>query len=163
MRPPLPSHEAMSNFITLFHAADSHLMAMRRAIAKAIDLEPPQFAALLALSRLDEGEGVRVRALADEVRVAAANMTSTVNALMKCNWVHKTGDPEDSRAVRVRMSEDGKARLSAQREAIERINEVWFRGLSQEQVQQACFVLSTVLTNYEEAAVIAKRASIKAV
>jgi DNA-binding MarR family transcriptional regulator len=157
-----PSAKEMSEFITLFHAAGSRLIAMRRTIAKGIDLDPPQFAALLALTRLDRGKGVRVRALADEVHVAPANMTATVNALLRGNWVHKTGDPEDSRAVRVSLTDHGKARLAAQLEATQRINAVWFNGVTREQVRQACSVLATLLHNYEEAALIANAAGRKA-
>lgn len=145
----------IDDFITLFYAAGNRLFAMRRVIAKSLDLTSPEFAALLAVARLDDGEGVRISTLADDIHVASANMTATINALLRAGWVHKTPDPNDSRAIRVILSDKAKANLASLRSSISQINESWFAGASTEQLESSCAVLGTLIRNYEQTMAIA--------
>lgn len=140
----------VDDFITLLYAAGNRLFSLRRNVAKSIGLNSPEFAAILAIARLDQGEGVRIKALADDVHIAATNMTATINALHQNGWVNKLADPEDSRAVRVSLTPTARHRLSVLGERIALINAQWFSGATDEQVKQACQVFNTLLNNYEQ-------------
>jgi len=142
----------VDDFITLLYAAGSRLFSLRRTVAKSIGLNTPEFAAVLAVARLDEGEGVRIKALADDVHVAATNMTTTVNALLARGWVHKLTDQEDSRAVRISLTEAARFRLNTLAKKITEINEQWFgEETSDELIRHSCQVLSALVRNYERA------------
>lgn len=141
----------VDDFITLLYAAGNRLLSLRRAIAKSIALNSPEFAAVLAVLRLDRGEGVRIKALADDVHVAATNMTTTINALHAHGWVNKLADQEDSRAVRISLTEGALYRLGLLGEKITEINRQWFNGVNDEHIRQSCHVLSTLVHNYDRA------------
>lgn len=142
----------VDDFITLLYAAGNRLLSLRRKVAHSIGLNSPEFAAMLALQRLDKGDGVRIKALADEVHIAATNMTTTVNALHASGWVTKLTDKEDSRAVRISLTDEAHFRLGLLAERIKEINRHWFGvETTEEQLQQSCQVLSALTRNYEHA------------
>ncbi|MFQ5509378.1 MAG: MarR family winged helix-turn-helix transcriptional regulator [Leptospirillia bacterium] len=77
---------------------------------RAHGMSAAQFGVLVALEDADEG-----RTLADIARrmlVSRAGMTVLIRGLEHKGWIVRTPDPEDARAVRVRLGEAGKKRLA---------------------------------------------------
>jgi DNA-binding MarR family transcriptional regulator len=119
--------------ISLMYAALGRLQTMRRTLAKSLGLSASEFAVIITLLRAQEGSGLRIRRIADELHVAAANVTVTVVKLEKMGWVAKTPDPKDSRAVAINLTPQARARLRAFANGLHQVNDIWFQGTTQQE------------------------------
>lgn len=113
------------------YATMGRFQVMRRTLASCLSLTPAEFAVVISLHRLRNGNGARIRELADDLHTAAANVTATVKSLERQGWVLKRGDPRDSRAVAVELQSSARARLNRFFEAAHPANEIWFRDISE--------------------------------
>jgi DNA-binding MarR family transcriptional regulator len=83
---------------------------VRRVYATALaewDITPAQSRALRVLASADEG--MRPSVLADELRIAPRSATEVADALERRGWIVRTADPQDRRATRLTLTEDGQA------------------------------------------------------
>lgn len=69
------------------------------------------------MSQLEELGPVRVGELARADRCSQPTATAMVARLLEQGWVDRHVDPDDGRAVRVQLSDAGRAELAAQRRA----------------------------------------------
>src|SRR5262249_58156919 len=113
------------------------LQTMRRTLAQALGLSSSEVAVIITLLRLDDGSGLRIRRIADELYVAAANVTVTVLKLEKGGWVAKTPDPLDSRAVAIKLTPQARTRLGEFAVNLHFVNDLWFRGTTRKQLEPA--------------------------
>jgi DNA-binding MarR family transcriptional regulator len=74
-------------------------------------------ATLLTLRRLEDQGPMRITELATAERVAQPTMTGLVGRLEHDGLVRRTPDPDDARAVRVVLTDPGRDRLAAARQA----------------------------------------------
>jgi DNA-binding MarR family transcriptional regulator len=74
-------------------------------------LTPPQFYTLVAIK--ESGVGCTMSQLADETNQVSATMTGIIDRLVERGWVKRRRNPEDRRAVLVRLTEAGCAKLEA--------------------------------------------------
>ena len=80
--------------IALLYATSGRLQAMRRDLAKALGVSVAEFSVLTALMYLERHEErIRVRTVADHLRVSGAQVTAIVGKLQTGGWVDKAGDP----------------------------------------------------------------------
>lgn len=70
---------------------------------------------LSALDRLDGSGPLRVTDLAAAEGITQPATTALVNRLEESGWVAREPDPDDGRAQRVRLTEDGRERLHRHR------------------------------------------------
>jgi DNA-binding MarR family transcriptional regulator len=96
-----------------FHSAILHLLRRLAQEDRASGVTP---ARLSALSVLVFGGERTIGSLASAERVTPPTMTRLVAGLVADGLVERTGDPADRRAVRVRATPDGRARLLAGRD-----------------------------------------------
>lgn len=104
-------------------AADTATLAARleRRLARVTQLlraesgSRASVAALLTLRRLDEQGPMRITELAAVERVAQPSMTGLVGRLELEGFVRRTRDANDARAVRVVLSDAGRAELAGVR------------------------------------------------
>ncbi|MDJ0394454.1 MarR family transcriptional regulator [Rhodococcus sp. G-MC3] len=82
-------------------------------------LNPSQSRALHVLAR--EGEPMRLRALAERLRIVARSATDVVDSLEAAGFVVRADDPADRRAVLVSLTEAGKTQLHAIDDARSRV------------------------------------------
>jgi DNA-binding MarR family transcriptional regulator len=79
-------------------------------------LTPQQYQLLLALKGFPDREWATVRELAERLQLRHHSVVELVNRAQKQRLVERAGHPDDARAVRVLLTEDGDrilARLSA--------------------------------------------------
>ncbi|MBY6412126.1 MarR family transcriptional regulator [Rhodococcus sp. BP-252] len=97
--------------------ADSFMAVARRIrhthmnALEPFGLNPSQSRALHVLAR--EEKPVRLRALADRLRIVARSATDIVDSLEQAELVVRAPDPADRRAVLVELTDDGRRRLQA--------------------------------------------------
>lgn len=111
--PPSPSagspHPALSE---LFHAASRRLRRRRRAQLAPYGLSPHQFRALSTLGGGGgeggaDGAGMRLKDLAERLRIAPRSATEVVDQLQHLGLVERRPDPGDRRAVRIVLTPTG--------------------------------------------------------
>lgn len=97
--------------------ADSFMAVARRirhthmSALEPFGLNPSQSRALHVLAR--EGQPMRLRALADRLRIVARSATDVVDSLEEANLVARENDPADRRAVLVSLTDTGRTQLHA--------------------------------------------------
>ncbi|KZF02153.1 MAG: MarR family transcriptional regulator [Rhodococcus sp. (in: high G+C Gram-positive bacteria)] len=97
--------------------ADSFMAVARRirhvhmGALEPFGLNPSQSRALHVLAR--EARPMRLRALADHLRIVARSATDIVDSLESANLVVRDNDPADRRAVLVALTDEGRTRLDA--------------------------------------------------
>ncbi|AYJ50214.1 MarR family winged helix-turn-helix transcriptional regulator [Rhodococcus sp. P1Y] len=95
--------------------ADSFMAVARRirhthmGALEPFGLNPSQSRALHVLAR--EGQPMRLRALADQLRIVARSATDIVDSLEAADLVTRADDPADRRAVLVSLTDTGRTRL----------------------------------------------------
>jgi DNA-binding MarR family transcriptional regulator len=133
------------------YAALGRLQTMRRTLAQALGLSSSEFAVIITLLRAEQGTGLRIRRIADELYIAAANVTFTVLKLEKMGWVAKTADPIDSRAVAIKLTSHARARLSAFADNLHFVNDQWFRGTTRKEFEAVVSFFRHLIDHYQPA------------
>ncbi|MFH8800693.1 MarR family winged helix-turn-helix transcriptional regulator [Streptomyces sp. NPDC017936] len=83
---------------------------------------PLDRAAVALLRQVADSEPLRPGELAQRLGVEASHVTRTVQQLQKAGYVTRVPDPDDGRAQRIRLTEDGRA-------AVGRIRDAGARGM----------------------------------
>lgn len=91
----------------LMHAAFRQLRRRWSEQLAPLDLTPHQSRALFAVERGDDGSGVRLKDLAERLRIAPRSATEVVDQLADKSLVERTADPCDRRATRIVLTEAG--------------------------------------------------------
>lgn len=105
MPAPLPSdQELMSRLRRVMHALRHHSMAA----LEPYDLTPHQARAFLTISRAcDDGAPMRLKDLADVLRIAPRSATEVTDALESGELVRREPSPTDRRAMVLRVTDKG--------------------------------------------------------
>src|ERR1700729_2259527 len=98
------SDQQFRELIALLYASIGQLQSMRRELATALGVSTTDLSVLLALHHLSASGRVGIRAIADHLRMAATNVTSTVSDLQGKGWLLKRADPDDGRAVSIELT-----------------------------------------------------------
>ena len=91
----------------------SRLAYHLRSPATASGVTPTRLAALSALARHDEG--MRAGDLAAEMHVSPPTTTRLIDILVGEGWVARERDPDDARAMRLVLTDHGRATLEGLR------------------------------------------------
>jgi DNA-binding MarR family transcriptional regulator len=142
--------------ISVVYGALGRLQTMRRTLAEALDLGSAEFAVVMTLLRLESNTGVRVRRIADDLYVAAANITATVGRLEETNWVVKAPDPTDSRALAIRLTAEARQRLQNFADQLHLVNDVWFQGITSNDLRSVILFFHRLIDQYEPALAAAR-------
>lgn len=96
------------------------------------DLQPAHSAAIQPLWA--HPDGARITTLAKASRVTKQSMSVLVDHLEKCGYVERVADPEDARAVRVRLTPRGREFGQAVRACSRRVEADWAARIGTERV-----------------------------
>jgi DNA-binding MarR family transcriptional regulator len=129
------SDAAFRDFVADLFAAASGMQSVRRALGKATGLSGSEIAMLLAIRRLSAEGQVSVRAIAEHLHVAAPHATTEVGKLAEAGLVAKTTNPNDSRAVDVTLTAEGRRRLRRLMPLVRRANDVLFDGMTPDEMR----------------------------
>ena len=99
-------------------------------------------AAYLLLNRLHREGPMGVKALAAGMRIDSSTVTRQVAPLVEAGLVDRTTDPEDGRAVVLRLSEEGKERLEEVRASRRDLMGILTREWSEEELATFCALLT---------------------
>ena len=143
--------------IALLYATSGRLQAMRRDLAKALGVSVAEFSLLTGLMYLErQQDRIRIRTVADHLRVSGAQVTTIIGKLQSGGWVDKSSDPEDSRAVSLTLTDKTRERLSAFAPFLRDVNDRWFAGTGKEEVDAVRTFLHRLIRQYESASLRAR-------
>lgn len=97
------------------------------------DLQPSHSAAIQPLFERPEGE--RITTLARASRVTKQSMSVLIESLEERGYVERINDPGDARAVRVRLTDRGKAYGAAARSVSRRVEAEWAALIGAERLE----------------------------
>jgi DNA-binding MarR family transcriptional regulator len=115
-------------FVADLFAATAGMQSLRRALAKSVGLSAAEFSVLLATWHLQKKGRVGVTAVARHLHVAAAHVTSEIGKLVEKEFIKKTQDSKDTRAVTLVLTRKGEAILARLAPLLRRINDRLFSG-----------------------------------
>jgi len=116
----------------LMHAAFRGLRGRWMKQLAPFDLTPHQFRALNAVARSGREGGLRLKDLADSLRIAPRSATEVVDQLEAKNLVKRGPNPSDRRATLITLTEQGMSMRSQVREDRARQADEYFSVLSEE-------------------------------
>ncbi|ORI20730.1 MarR family transcriptional regulator [Rhodococcus sp. 1163] len=128
--------------------ADSFMAVARRIrhthmnALEPFGLNPSQSRALHVLAR--EGQPMRLRALADRLRIVARSATDIVDSLEAAALVIREPDPQDRRAVLVSLTDSGRTQLGAIDSARRAVATELFDTLDAEEREQLARILDKI-------------------
>lgn len=128
--------------------ADSFMAVARRIrhthmnALEPFGLNPSQSRALHVLA--SEGQPMRLRALADRLRIVARSATDIVDSLEAAALVIREPDPQDRRAVLVSLTDSGRTQLDAIDSARRAVATELFDTLDAEEREQLARILDKI-------------------
>ena len=141
----------------LLYATSGRLQAMRRDLARALGVSVAEFSVLTGLMYLErQQERIRIRTVADHLRVSGAQVTAIIRKLQTGGWVNKSRDPEDSRAVSLTLTNTTRKRLAEFAPFLREVNDRWFAGTRKEEVDAVRTFLHRLVRQYNGASLRAR-------
>ena len=98
------NHDIARQFAWEIAAINVHLQEIRYFWAKALGVSGPQWMILMAISELDQGEGVAVNAAAKRLHVDPSFVTTQSKLLEKKGFMQRKPAPDDARVVRMTLT-----------------------------------------------------------
>ena len=145
------SDRQFRNLIARLYASIGQLQSMRRQLAESLGVSTTELSVLLGLHHLSASGRVRVRDLADHLRMAASNVTAAISSLQRESWVEKAADPSDSRALSIALTAGAEVRLEAFARRCSQLNDCWFQGLTTDDMLTVTAFFRRLDEHYEAA------------
>ena len=123
----------LGSLLRIINAANVERVAGWLASSGYQDLQPAHGAALQPLR--DAPEGARITTLARAARITKQSMSALVDHLEATGYVERMADPDDARAVRVRLTARGRAYTRAARAFAHSIEADWAVRIGAERVE----------------------------
>ena len=145
------NQDSVRRFTWVIAAINVHIEELRYFWAKALGISGPQWLILMALSDLDEKDGVPVNAVSKKLHVDASFVTTQSKLLEKKGFVRRRTSAEDARIVQMSLTDKASkhlAGLAAQQEAL---NEYIFAELDDAQLSELNDTLTALRNRLEKA------------
>jgi DNA-binding MarR family transcriptional regulator len=97
----------LGSLIRILHTANTARVASWLAEGEYCDLQTAHGAAMQPL--WDAPEGARITSLARSARITKQSMSALIDHLESKGYVERVEDPDDARAIRVRLTARGRA------------------------------------------------------
>lgn len=150
------SDTRLRELVSLMYAAAGRLQSMRRELARSLNVGAAEISVLLTLYGSPQDGGMRIKEIADNLHIAAANVTASVNMLERQNWIEKANDSRDSRAVLVSLTREGRERLDRFASKLRHVNDIWFADISAREYSHVMRFLQRIISQFDSAFYAAK-------
>ena len=156
VRGPASRQSMFRDVVMLLYATTGRLQRLRRLIAASVGLNSAEYSIVAALYRLGPNSSIRIKEIADYLHMAPENVTTAVGKLVASKWIIKTLDPQDQRAVTLRLHRTARKRLDKLTDELGDVNDVWFKEMTAAEIQVLITFLKRVLNGFDGALVKAK-------
>lgn len=113
---------------------------------RKLHLQKGQF---VFVTRICENEGIHFTQLSELLKVDKTTTTKAVSKLIEAGYVSKIQSKEDKREYQLFPTGKGKALYDFIIEEENKNVELCFKGLSKEEIEQACEIIKKMSQNYE--------------
>jgi DNA-binding MarR family transcriptional regulator len=132
---------------------EERLRHARAYLGRLAGLSGPQYSLLMAVAYLQGGTGIAVRALARELRVTSAFITSESRRLIERGLLAKRPNPHDSRSTLVTVTPAGRRTIERLVAEVRAVNDLFFGHLSRPAFAQAKRFLDQLMDGSRQALV----------
>ena len=139
-------------FIDDFVRLSARLQTLRRALARGMEMTPPQYNILMILARAGMREGMSMSALADRLGVSLSFVVSQSRTLARKGLIGLRRNPADRRSVLAVVTRAGHARIARAAPRIQRVNDLLFAGLTRGELTAMDRVIKRTLAGGDAAA-----------
>ena len=115
------NQELVRQFSWSVASINVHFQEIRQFWAKALGISGPQWMILMAISDLDEGEGVSVKVVSKMLHVDPSFVTTQSKMLEKKGLMRRRTSPDDARVVQMTLTDKTykhMANLAAQQQSL---------------------------------------------
>ena len=122
-----------SEFRRMIHrlsVVEERLRHARTYLGRRIGLSGPQYMLLVSVAYLQGATGIAVRALAKELRVTSAFITSESGRLIERGLLARRTNPHDSRSTLINVTATGRRRIEALIPEVRKVNDLFFGHVS---------------------------------
>jgi len=131
-RPALLENDSDDRFRQLVYdllTVAMRMEAVREHLARRLGVSGPQYSILMAITRLQGPQGVRVGAIAKALHVTSAFIASESGKLAQLKLLLKRPNPQDGRGVLLSLAPGGRRKLDRVAGEIRAINDLFFGAL----------------------------------
>ncbi len=130
--------------------AEERLRRVRDFLGRRIGLTGPQYTLLITIAYLQGDRGIAVRALARNLRVSSAFITTESGRLIERGLLVKRRDAQDSRSSLLSVTPAGRRKLEALVPELRRVNNAFFARVSARSFRHAMRFLEQLLAGSEK-------------
>ncbi len=154
------SHEAMLvdgkddfflHVLFLSRMFSDRLVIFRELIGKKLGLTGNQYAIFLAIAHSQKNRGVSIREVAKFALMAPSHVTTQSGALIQKGLIKKVKNNEDARSVLLLLTPAGEKAMKDIAVLRQKINDIFFAGVSKKSLIGASAFLEQVRENSETA------------
>ena len=131
---------------------------LRIDLARSLGVSEPQYRLIWAIAELQGSLGITVTSVARRLRVTGAFVTTEVNKLCRLGLVSKTSNPGDGRSVLISLTSKGESALKLVAVRAQRINDSYFRNISESEFEVLGRIVAKLIVNGSEALSLLKDA-----
>ncbi|QLH69745.1 MarR family winged helix-turn-helix transcriptional regulator [Rhodopseudomonas palustris] len=140
-------------FATTVASVTVFLDEIRQFRAKSLGISGPQFALLMAVMDLEQGDGVSIRHVAKAVHVDPSFITTQSKLLEKKGLVRRQVDSHDARVVKLSLSDKAYKQIAALATDERDLNSFIFEDISGDALEQLTSQLGDLQNRLEKATV----------
>ncbi len=154
---PDGSDRALRLLVNDLVTLSARLQNIRDGFAELIGVSGLQYQILQAVGRLQDDRPVSVGALAGQLHVSGAYVTTEAGKLVRGGLLEKRVNPADRRGVLLTLSERGRTALAALEADQCRVNDTLFDCLSDERFGEFCGAAGDLVESAGRAATLIER------
>lgn len=143
--------EAIDRLTWEITAIQAHLEKIQRVWARVLGISRSQWMILMAISDLDEGNGVPVKAVAKLLRVHGSFVTTQANLLEKIKLVRRRPCRMDGRIVRLFLSDRALKLLARESERNQAVTDSVFTDFEEGELNKLVTQLTLLARRLEKA------------
>jgi DNA-binding MarR family transcriptional regulator len=143
--------DSVRQFTWQIASINVHLEEIRHFWAKALGISGPQWMILMALSDLDQGEGVSVKAVSKMLHVDPSFITTQSKMLEKKGLMRRKTSTEDARIVQMSLTDKSYKQIAALASQQETLNDFIFAEFSNRELDTFNSKLAALTRRLEKA------------
>jgi DNA-binding MarR family transcriptional regulator len=145
------NQDSIKRFTWIIAAINVHLEELRYFWAKALGISGPQWMILMALSELDQKDGVPVNAVSKKLHVDASFVTTQSKLLEKKGFLRRKTSAEDARIVQMSLTDKASKHLAGLAAQQDGLNKFIFDELTDKQLTDLNDTLTALSARLEKA------------
>jgi DNA-binding MarR family transcriptional regulator len=145
------NQDVIRRFTWAIASISVHLEELRYFWARTLGISGPQWMILMALSDMDQNDGVPVNAVSKKLHVDSSFVTTQSKLLEKKGFLRRKPSPDDARVVRMSLTDKTYKHLAGLASQQEELNEFIFAELNNHELDDLTDKLTALRGRLEKA------------